>query len=439
LKGSTREFVQHNAFTIFESSNQIGPVAYPWGYPLILTPVYYLKGISPLALKLPGLFFYAGFLICLYFLARRRLPQAESLLFLCLFAFNPLLIQFLDQILSDTPFLFFSTLTLLLMTDDRQNATRFMLIGTTIFFAFFIRTTGILLLASFVIFEVFRDLRNHAGRTLIQKSVRNLFMTCSTFGLLWILSALLFPKGGEAYLIQYQSFNIRTALGFIYGYFQVFSVFFGESLIWQVLYYAVFVFFLIGVWVKRKEETLLIIFFSMWMILLITWPFWQGPRFVFPLLPLFIYFAFQGMKFILKKLPENYTRIGRTMFYGFWLVIIGAFLFNSAANAYGNLRNHRAINGPFDPYSQEVYQYIKEKTPSESVVVFFKPRAMRLMTDHDTLMSTECDRILKGNYLVLSRKVGENQQIPPEEIGACHLPLNKVLENSRFIIYEIQN
>jgi hypothetical protein len=61
------------------------------------------------------------------------------------------------------------------------------------------------------------------------------------------------------------------------------------------------------------------------------------------------------------------------------------------------------------------------------------------MTNHDTLMSTECDRILKGNYLVLSRKVGKNQQIPPEEIDTCHLPLNEVLKNSRFIIYEIQN
>ena len=27
------------------------------------------------------------------------------------------------------------------------------------------------------------------------------------------------------------------------------------------------------------------------MILLVSWPYWQGPRFIFPLLPLFIYFA----------------------------------------------------------------------------------------------------------------------------------------------------
>src|SRR5512147_701021 len=88
-KGETDEFVEHNSFTIFQSSNQIGPVAYPWGYPLILTPVYALKGIHPLALKLPGLIFYGGFLVCLYLLTRTRLIPMQRLLVVSLFAFNP--------------------------------------------------------------------------------------------------------------------------------------------------------------------------------------------------------------------------------------------------------------------------------------------------------------------------------------------------------------
>lgn len=438
LNGSTREFVQHNSFTIFESSSQIGPVAYPWGYPLILTPVYAIEGIHPLALKLPGLFFFAGFLICLYLLYTNRLTRPESLLLIALFAFNPLLIRFLDQILSDIPFLFFSTLALLLITSDKQNTIHFALIGVTIFFAFFLRTTGILLLASLITLDIFKVWTKRADREFLRKSIRNLSVACITFGLLWFLSILIFPDGGESYLAQYQNFNIRNVFGFVYGYFQVFSLFFGDTLIWQVLYFVVFVFFLVGVWTKRKEETFFIIFFSLWMLLLITWPFWQGPRFIFPLLPLFIYFAFQGMKSILEKLPENYAKIGRSIFYGLWLLIIGVFLFNSGANAYVNLQNKRAINGPFDPYSQEVYRYVKEKTPTQSVIVFFKPRAMRLMTGHDTLMSTECNRILKGDYLVLSRKVGKNQQIPPEEIDTCPLPLDEVLKNSRFIVYKIQ-
>lgn len=102
------------------------------------------------------------------------------------------------------------------------------------------------------------------------------------------------------------------------------------------------------------------------------------------------------------------------------------------------MQNDRTINGPFDPYSAEVYNYIKEKTPPDSVVIFFKPRVMAIMTAHPAIFSTECDRMLKGDYLVLSRKVGANQQIPPEDIEACNLPLDQVLKNNRFIVYQIQ-
>ncbi len=107
LNDKTGEFVAHNTFTIFKSSFQIGPVAYPWGYPLILTPMIAIKGIHPLTLKLPGLFFFFGLLICFYLLTKDRLTRTESLLLVSLFAFNPMLIKFLDQILSDIPFLFF--------------------------------------------------------------------------------------------------------------------------------------------------------------------------------------------------------------------------------------------------------------------------------------------------------------------------------------------
>src|SRR5918996_2866703 len=89
LNGTTNEFMEISAFTNGQSTTHLGPLAYPWGYPLILVPVYAVKGISPLALKLPGLFFYAGFLVCLYFLMKARLTEAESLIVVSLFAFNP--------------------------------------------------------------------------------------------------------------------------------------------------------------------------------------------------------------------------------------------------------------------------------------------------------------------------------------------------------------
>jgi hypothetical protein len=450
LNGTIDEFMEISAFTNAQSTTHLGPLAYPWGYPLILAPAYAIKGISPLALKLPALFFFAGFLVCLYFLVKDHpstcligqsghgLTQVESLLLVSLFAFNPLLLQFLDQILSDIPFLFFSTLSLLLMTQDgKRSILQYALIGASIFFTTFLRVTGILLLGSFLIVEFFRLLNHRTDRTTVIEIIRGSFVVCVVFALLWIANLLLFPSGGESYFSQYAEL-IETAKSFAVAYFNVFGDFFGKGMGWKYLYYVVLIFFLVGAWERRKQEPVFLLFFVLWLLVHITYPYWQGARYVFPLLPIFIYYAFQGMKFAIHKLPEFYRLIGQRVFYGFWLLIAVAFLFTSSANAYANLQSGREINGPFDPYSTEVYSYIKEKTPADSVIIFFKPRVMVMMTEHPTIMSMECDRMLKGDYIVLSRKVGENQQIPPENIEACNLPLKQVLKNNRFIVYQIQ-
>ncbi|HUF00092.1 MAG TPA: hypothetical protein VMN99_12615, partial [Anaerolineales bacterium] len=288
LNGTTEEFMEQSAFTNDQSTTHLGPLAYPWGYPLILVPVYAIKGISPLALKLPGLFFYAGFLICLYLLLKPRLTRTESLLLVSVFAFNPLLILFLDQILSDIPFLFFSTLSLLLMTrEGKRSALHPVGIGAAIFFTTFLRVTGILLLGCFLIVEFFKLLKNRKDRTTVMEIIRDSFIVCFVFLLLWITSVVLFPSGGESYFSQYSEL-IETAKGFAAAYFHVFSLFFGASQGWKYLYYVVLAFFLWGAWERRKKEPIFLLFFGLWMIVHITYPYWQGARYIFPLLPIFI-------------------------------------------------------------------------------------------------------------------------------------------------------
>lgn len=438
VDGTTDEFMQVSAYTNYQSTTHLGPLAYPWGYPLILAPVYAIKGINPLALKLPGLIFFAGFLICLYLLVKDRLTTTESLLLVALFAFNPLLLGFLDQILSDIPFLFFSTLSLLLMTrQGSRSVLQDILIGAAIFCTAFLRVTGVLLLGCFLIIEFFKLLYNRKDRAAGIEIIKSSLVVCVVFALLWIANLLLFPSGGESYFSQYSDL-LTTAKGFAVTYFNVFSEFFGKAAGWRYLYYFVLIFFLVGAWERRKQETIFLLFFAFWLLIHITYPYWQGPRYIFPLLPIFIYFTFQGMKAVINRLPEQHHQMGQRVFYSFWILIASIFLVTSSTNAYVNLQNGRTINGPFDPYSREVYDYIKQETPPDSVVIFFKPRVMVIMTDHPTIMSTECDRMLKGDYLVLSRKVGENQQIPPEKIDACHLPLNQVLKNNRFVVYQVQ-
>jgi hypothetical protein len=44
VNGTTDEFMEESAFTNYQSTTHLGPLAYPWGYPVILAPAYAIKG-----------------------------------------------------------------------------------------------------------------------------------------------------------------------------------------------------------------------------------------------------------------------------------------------------------------------------------------------------------------------------------------------------------
>lgn len=440
LAGSMGEFLTGNTFTVTRSSHQIGPAAYPWGFPLMLVPVYALIGLSPLALKLPVLLSYLAFLVTFFFLIKRRVTLTEGLLAVSLFAFNPELLRSLDNILSDIPFLFLSTLAILvadLYAHKIRNKHRLVLaviVGVVVFAAFFVRTQGLILLGSVLFFQGIRFLGQREQRN--QLVIDTLIMVVS-FGTLWGISMLIFPGGQSSYLALYSGFSIDSVVNNIVSYSQLFSEFFA-TLPGQYLFFWIFVvFFFIGLVIHIKTDLLFVIYIALYLLVIWTWPEWQGYRFIFPMLPFFIYFAIQGIRDTLSRFGEEKKIILQMGAYAYLAIIVILFTYNSGMYAYENLRANREINGPFDPLSLETFDFIRDETPPESVIIFFKPRAMRLMTDRYALAITECDRIPEGDYLVLSKKVGENLQIPPEKIDMCSLPLKKVFENRRFIVYEL--
>ena len=435
LNGNTNEFIDHNTFTIFESSVQIGPVAYPWGYPLALTPILALKGVHALALKLPGLFFFAGFLVCLYLLIETRFTRIESLLLVSLFAFNPTLVRFFDYITSDIPFLFTSVLVLLLITKPaKKHGVRSQIyLGVVIFIAFFFRTTGIILLAAFLVYQALRFFRERDKQKSI---ILNTIIVVAAFAILWVISSIIFPNGQGSYFQQLAGFTFETLQENIHNCFYIFVQFFGSNPAWTFIYYVLVLFFLVGAWIQRNTDQILIIFFELYLATMLIWPEWQGIRFIFPLLPIFIYFAFQGIKTTIELLPEKYLPAGKVINFTFWLVLAGIFLFNSGSQAYATLKDGRKINGPFDSFSREMYEFIKTETPPESVIVFFKPRALRLFTDRDSIMAIECEHLTRGGYVAL-HKTWEYSQILPDEIQGCNVSMKPVFENRRFLVYEL--
>lgn len=433
------EFIQRNSFTTNTSSDFMGAAAYPWGYPFIIAPVFAVAGLNLMALKLPTLLCYGGFLICLFILMRRKLDRGKSLLMVALFAFNPTLLRFLDEILSDVPFLFFGTLTLLLIdffVDDHQ-ATIAWALGLIIFTAFFIRTTGILLLIALSIVQIIQIIRYRNDRVLIRKTIQSTLIVWLVFGALCLISALIFPTGSESYFSGLANFSVQTFLDNVSSYFQIFGAFFGTGIISSIIYYFTIIFFALGLWTRKRSDVLFIIYFFLTIASLIIWPYFQGIRLIWPVLPLFLYFVFQGFSFVIEHLPWKHNAIGKVVFYGFWLLLVIFFFFTSTAYAYTNIKNNRQLPGPFDTYSIQMYDFIKNETPADSVIIFFKPRILDLMTDRDAFESTKCGPMHPGDYIVLVRGTSQYRQIPDGQIGTCHLDLREVFKNEQFFAYQI--
>lgn len=427
------DLIRHNIFMLENSSYPPGPVAYPWGFPVLLAPVYALFGLNPLALKLVGVLFYALFLGSFFFLARARLPVIESLLLTGVFSVLPALLSATDLIQSDIPFLALSTLSLVLILElPRRRVWHGLVTGFCIFMAFFLRTNGIFLLLALVISLLAAFWPDWSSAC--KKAAAPLL----TFGGLLVLTAFLLPGGQESYLSHFSMFTIQRLWENALYYAWLPAWAFDGLPAGAALYPVMVVFLLISLSSHWRRDVGLHAYGLLTVMLFIVWPERQGLRFIYPVLPILLIGALDGMLVFAGQLKVDLRKLAHTVMLCFWGILLVVSLSVSTYSAYVNMRNSRSINGPFDLYSKQLYVFIREQTPADSIIVFMRPRAMRLFTARDAFMTERCDDLAKGDFVAIHEKVGDNGQIPPEQILSCNnLRLEEVFNNKRFTVYKI--
>jgi hypothetical protein len=430
LNGTPREFVAHNTFTIEHSSYPPGPIAYPWGFPILLAPVLAIFGMKLLALKGLNTILFLLFLGVFHRLAKTRLVPRWSLFLTAILAFNPALLQAHDQILADIPFLFFSTLALLLV---EMKSKRTWLIGLVIFAAFSLRTNGLLLLAPLAVAQI----QQFRSWTEAKKNWRQLATPYVVFGLLAVLWSVLLPGGQESYFSHFSMFTFERWLSNAWFYLRLPADLFKEVWLGPAFFWLLAILFFVGVIFNFKKNLPLLAYLVVSLGLFITWPETQGLRFIYPLAPIWVLIAAEGWKAAAEKLPAQKMSVARWIGLGAAGLLIVFSVTASAQIGITNLRNGRDINGPFDVYSQQMFEFIREQTPSDSVVIFFRPRAMRLLSGRDSFVSTECERLPLGDYLALSKKADDSLQLPEGDAQGCGLSLMPVFENRRFIVFRL--
>jgi hypothetical protein len=455
VDGSISQQLAANRFILEHSQSGFAATAYPWGTSLLLAPIYWCFGFNLFVFKMVGVLFFGLSAATIYLFFLQRTSRSWAFLLTTLFAANPILVGFTDSILSDLPFLFFSTACLICLDGlFKQTGIKAQIAfgagaGLLATFAFLCRTNGLILLMTLfcrhillLLTKLFPDnkLLNKMIQNNSQANALAHFLPYLVFwGLFGIISRFL-PGGGESHLNNLISTNLASILSNIDYYIRTFGQFFGiPANLAYITFILAMPLFIYGIILYFSRETIALVYLSGTMLLYLIWSGQQGIRFLFPILPLVILFIFLGAREFLKRFKYQIQAklIAKTLAFSICLLMLAG----SSSMAITNILAGRAWNDQaYSKSALDTYQYIIGNTSPEAKIIFFKPRVLWLNTGRIGFnIGDDLNRVGEGDYVLLTCNEEDDisRNFTASSFPGGNIQLKPVFAEGEFTLYQI--
>ena len=361
---------------IANPERSIGPAVYPPVFPLILLPVVSVFGASFTALKVWMSILFGLALASIAF-AFEPVLKSRTWILVVLLAAAPVFWDFKDRILSDIPFLIFCFLSLALIErlvsaqDGRGKYLLAVATGVLIYLACGTRSQGLVLLPTLVLADFWK-----AKRIRLAPMV-----ACAVaVGLMLVQSNLLFTEGDR---FEYLTLNPAVVWSNVAHYAGALSTYWDDGhvhLVRYVVFAATLLFAAVGYGRRvRSGVGPFEIFLPLFVLPLLFWVFQQGIRYIFPIVPLYLFYVLEGVQAIAERLPPARARaFGGTLL----LASLGVF-----ALRYSTL-DLQHVDGPLDADARALFEHVEVATDPSDVIIFEKPRVMNLFTGRKAAIPT---------------------------------------------------
>lgn len=373
--GSIFSLYATNKFAMQHSASLVGPYLYPNGFPLLLSPIYYCFGLHFIAMKVfCSLFFIAAIPVVFKLLKPYFTNSIYTFFIVIAFVFHISFISFADQILSDFPFFFFCFLSLLLIK-SRHTFFNQLALGLCIFFTYFVRDIGIVLLPTLLVYQLWQYFSNSHQRD----NKWLLLIPYVVFVTLFALVAITLPKGGQNHIeLLLTQVSIRSIGSNGFYYLRLLSIYFFFKNYW--LFVPVLLVVLVGCYQTIKKAIQFVSFTCFFSMVLVVWPGVQGIRFIFPLIPFALFFLVKGALFLSSKFNVNVKYLHIILL----LFVLRTTLYTIKQTVFVKQENS---NHSYTKEMQDIYQFIAKNIPEKGVIGFLKPRALRLFTGRNAVKS----------------------------------------------------
>ncbi|MDC3337367.1 DUF2079 domain-containing protein [Flavobacteriales bacterium] len=436
---SNGQDLTQNHYLFNDEHNRVGPKVYPVGFSILLLPIYKVFGNDICAFTSLISFFYILMGILSFIFFKSRLGPFYALLLVLILFYNPLMLQFKLEVMSEIPFAVFLLLTVLLFDRYRSNLIWAIGIGVLLGFTVSIRSIGWALLAAIPVFY------------LLNRKLESLKNLSVIFGV-GILSALTINQifignaVDSGYTMLFDNYNfLETFYTNLQHSFMIFEIFFGGKET-HVLYLIVLleaaglIFALVAIINKIATKSLdyadLVYLGSMILILVFPYSTVVGIRYTIPILPFLLYYTVLGLAAIDLKVSFSKKIMACLLF-----LLIGMVYQPEIAIILDH--NKSEIPGPLSQESIECFKMIKSDLPENAVILFQKPRVLGLYADRDSwsIRKDASQRDLERQKdkfkcsFVLSCKQLMNPAI--DQYVAKHQNKHEVWSNEQFTLIKI--
>lgn len=425
-----------------------GPQAYPIGFPLLLAPVYGIAGNNMVAFTtfISLIYIVLGLLIVIFY--RRYFSWFTALVLAFIFMYNPQMILFKREIMSDIPFTALLVLNFILYRNlSRNNLKQLSILAMVTGFMLTVRPAGIV----FIMAVCLEQFLFYARRKI---NLRDFSIQTSIFILIpiafyFIFNLLLFkvPSGGSLHdyflflnsgnLLQVMPENFAVLIEvFRYLYVPEAGILKGFSFLLGSVMVAMTLLGFIKRLVQGPEASEW--FFAFYLIMLLLLPNHNAAfRLMIPLGFIFLFYAATGLKSI--QLFPGIATWKKAAVPGILVLLLFLPGIFSIARSQSNI-----IDGPQRETSIEAFNYIRKNVPAEAVVVFAKPRALALYAGCKSMAdpnSTDPIQVhlqvmeAKASYLLIHTNLTAETM---KRYSGVMLPrLTRQWENKDFVLYKI--
>lgn len=352
-------------------ANPVGPLTAPPVFPLLLAPIFLGFGLNLTAMKALTVACFLGSLLVMFRLFREELPEWWAVALIAILGFNPLFWTFKDQVLSDFPFLFFAYAALSLASraassrpGSRRSTVAALGAGIVCYLAYGTRGVGAVLMPALVVTDLCRHRR-------VTRATGLMLVTCLAFA--WLQTVSWHSDRSDA--LQF-SISLKRMTADAWFYTKELRDFWRNGysgIIMRGLFLAMNGFAIFGLCsTLRRGISRYHVFSLLYLAVILSWPNYQGIRYLFPVIPIYLLYALAG----LRALPLWRDEAARTRALRLLMGVIAV----SYAGRYTTLEYGPLREGIARPEAVELFDDIKRRTPPDAVVVFAKPRALSLFT-----------------------------------------------------------